>query len=160
MDAEQYLRERLDDRIEWYDQMSEKNLQWYRRLRIVEVAGAALIPLLAGYVLIFGAAAVVLGILGIVVAVTAGVLGLYQFQQKCIECRAISQALRREKYLYLTRSSPYDVGHEPEHIRVLVQRADEIIVDEQGRQLDRFGPEVQPRRGMREDTDPIHAAAE
>ncbi len=161
MNAEEYLQERIDDRIEWYDQMSQINLTWYRRLRVVEVMGAAFIPLLAGYVFLFGAAAVVLGVLGIIVAVTAGVLGLYQFPQKYLQCRSISESLRREKYRYLTRSSPYDSGNEMRQLRLLVQRAEDIIIDDQdGWKANRFAPSIQPGRKRRETTDPIHAAAE
>ena len=161
MDAEKYLEERLEDRIDWYEKMSETNHRWYKRLRVVEVVGAAFLPLFAGYVFVFGAAAVVLGVLGILVAVTAGVLGLYQFQQKCVACRAVSEALRREKYLYLTRSAPYSKGDEASLLRFLVQRAEGLISEEEGRWMqDEFAPKLEPRaKRKKHGTDPIHAPA-
>lgn len=161
MDAQQYLAERVDERIEWYEQTSRVNLRWYRWLRGAEVMGAACIPLVAGYALISGAAAVVVGILGIVVAVTAGILGLYQFPQKYLEARAVSQALRKEKYLYSTRTAPYDSDHDVRRLRRLVRRVENIVADEEsGWRLDRFAPNIQSGRTGSEQTDPLHAAAE
>jgi hypothetical protein len=161
MNAEQYLKDRIEERIHWYDDLSERNLTWYKRLRVVEVACAALIPLFAGLVFVFGAAAIILGVLGIIVAVTAGVLGLYQFQQRWLECRSISEALRREKYLCMTQSAPYDGADQVGQLRLLVQRVENLIVKENNAWLeDRFAPRLEPRRRTGHSTDPQYAAAE
>ena len=48
MDAEAYLRDRVDDQINWYDAKAQSNQKLFRRLRVAEIVAAALIPLLAG----------------------------------------------------------------------------------------------------------------
>ena len=39
--------ERLEDQIRWYDTKSVSNMRWYKRLKISEIASAAVIPFLA-----------------------------------------------------------------------------------------------------------------
>ena len=43
----------------------------------------------------------------VVVAVIAGLLSLYRFQENWTEYRASAEALRQERFLYLTRTAPY-----------------------------------------------------
>ena len=45
----EYLEQRLDDQIKWYDKKSSANQAAYKRLRLIEIIAAATIPLLAGY---------------------------------------------------------------------------------------------------------------
>ena len=49
MDANEYIAQRLDDQIGWYDRKSISNQRWYRGLRTVQVVAAALIPFWVGY---------------------------------------------------------------------------------------------------------------
>ena len=42
-----------------------------------------------------------------VVAVLAGVIGLYRFQENWAEYRTMAEALKREKFLYLAKADPY-----------------------------------------------------
>jgi hypothetical protein len=51
---------------------------------------------------------IVIGILGLVVAVIAGVLALYQFQENWTAYRATCESLKQEKYLFLTKTEPYN----------------------------------------------------
>jgi hypothetical protein len=41
--------ERLEDQIGWYDKKSASNQSWFKRIKIIELIAAALIPLLAGF---------------------------------------------------------------------------------------------------------------
>ena len=45
----EYLEQRLDDQINWYDKKSSANQSACKRLRLIEIIAAAAIPLLAGY---------------------------------------------------------------------------------------------------------------
>lgn len=47
--ADEYVETRLDDQIDWYDRKSQENQAWYKRLRLIEIVAAGLIPFMAGY---------------------------------------------------------------------------------------------------------------
>jgi hypothetical protein len=38
LSEQEYLENRLDDQIDWYDRKSQWNQRWFKRLRLVEVA--------------------------------------------------------------------------------------------------------------------------
>ena len=47
MNEEDYLKERLDDQLEWYSKKSQLNQKWFKRLRLVEIISAAIIPFIS-----------------------------------------------------------------------------------------------------------------
>ena len=104
-----YLKERVDDQIDWYDRKSLTNQHWFKRLRIIEIVAAASIPFLSAY-MTQGELLIrlIVGALGVVITVIAGVIALYQFQENWIEYRTTCESLKHEKYLFLTRAEPYD----------------------------------------------------
>jgi hypothetical protein len=107
MDQEEYLKNRVDEQIAWYDRKSASNQRWFYRLRIIEIVAAAAIPLLAGYSAIAVELRIIVGVLGAIVAVIAGVLALYQFQENWTAYRATCESLKQEKHLFMTRTEPY-----------------------------------------------------
>lgn len=128
MNAEEYLKERLEPEIEWYDQKSGKNKAWNTACRIMEIVCAAIIPLLAGYAKGGSACvSVAIGILGVMVATCAGISALLKFQEQWIKYRTTAESLKKEKYLFETRVEPYDVD---EPLRVLVQRVETLVSQE------------------------------
>jgi hypothetical protein len=49
VNPDDYIKDRVDGQIGWYDRKSGTNQRWFRWLRIVEIIAAASIPLLVGY---------------------------------------------------------------------------------------------------------------
>lgn len=129
MTPDEYLAERLDDQIGWFDRKSQESQRWYKRLRAVEIVAASLIPLLAGWAGGSGMVAVTMGLLGVVVAVVAAVLTLFQFERNWLEYRAACERLRRERILYRTGAAPFDRGQEAA-FRLLVERVESILAQE------------------------------
>ena len=126
----EYFEQRLDDQINWYDKKSASNQKWYKRLRLTEIVFASSIPLLAGYTQVSGyekGFVLAIGIIGLVVAVLAGVMSLYRFQENWNEYRASAESLKQEKYLYLARVEPYD-SDQP--FELLVQRVETLLKSE------------------------------
>jgi hypothetical protein len=125
MNVEQFIKQRVDDQINWYDRKSQFNQRWYKNLRIAEIVAAAAIPFLAGNISTeIPAIQFIVGFLGFLIAVIAGVVGLYQFQERWVEYRTTCESLRHEKYLYLTKSEPYNVQNP---FPLFVQRAESLI---------------------------------
>ncbi len=131
MNVEEYLKDRVEDQIDWYDSKSMKNQWWFKRLRLAEISAAATIPLLAGHVGQDGPPLIpaLLGILGIIVAVIAGVLGLYQFEHRWTQYRTTSETLKKEKFLFLTGSDPFDRTPD-ENYGLLVRRVENLVSEE------------------------------
>jgi hypothetical protein len=128
MNQDEYIKERLDNQIEWYDGKSVKSQKWFKRLQVIVIIAAAMIPFLSGYMtestpyLKF-----VIGALGIVIAAITAILGLYQFQENWLEYRTTCETLRHEKYLFLTGAAPYN-AEQP--FLLLVERVESLISKE------------------------------
>jgi Protein of unknown function (DUF4231) len=128
MNADEYVKERLEPQIEWYNKKSQRNKVGYYLLRIIEIVCAISIPLIMGYVsdqtpFLKTAAA----ILGVIVGVISGFLGLFQTQENWISYRTTCETLRHEKYMYLTKNKPYD---NDDYFSLLVDRVEHLISKE------------------------------
>ncbi len=126
-----YIEQRLDDQLNWFEKKSAAAQRWYKRLRLIEIVAAASIPLLAVYDgkfdEKFSYTTLAMAAIGVVVAVLAGTIGLYRFQENWTEYRAAAESLKQEKYLYLTRAAPYN-GDQP--FETLVRRTEALLKSE------------------------------
>jgi hypothetical protein len=124
---EDYIEQRLNDQISWYDRKSGTNQRWFRRLRFAEIVAAATIPFLSGFAGNSLPIKIAIGALGVVVAVIASLLGLLHLQEHWIEYRATAEWLKKEKFLFLTQTEPYDKG---DAFHLLVQRVEALLSKE------------------------------
>lgn len=129
MTPEEYLEQRLDDQIAWYDRKSGATQRWFKRLRAAEIVCAAAIPVLATVAEDSPWVGRTMALLGALVVVLAGILSLQQYQERWVEYRATAEALKHEKYLYLTYTDPY---HAAEAFPLLVRRVEALISKEHG----------------------------
>lgn len=118
--------ERLEDQIAWYDRKSIADQQTYKRIKIIEISAAAIIPFLAA--LKRAEIAMVTGGLGVLVTVLEGMLHLNQYQQNWISYRSTCEALKHEKYTYLGKASPY--ANVPDPHALLAERIESLISQE------------------------------
>lgn len=95
--------DRLEDQIHWYDTRSSDNQRRYKWLKLLELAVAAALPVVAGV----GSPVLVTGALAAVIVVLEGAQHLYQFQERWITYRSTAEALKHERYLYLAKAGPY-----------------------------------------------------
>src|ERR1044072_835751 len=130
MTPDEYMTSRVDDQIAWYDRKSAWNQRGFKRLRILEIAAAASIPILSGYSQNHLTIQVTIALLGGLIAVIAGLMGLYQFQENWTQYRSTCEGLRHEKILYETKSEPYDGEHA---FSLFVQRVESLISSETSR---------------------------
>jgi Protein of unknown function (DUF4231) len=115
--------ERLETEIEWYDRKSNSNQRWYKRLKLLELAAAAVLPVFAG----LRSPVWATGGLAALIVVLEGTQHLYQFQELWITYRATAEALRHERFLYLAFAGPYMT--EDRH-RQLAERIEGLISQE------------------------------
>jgi hypothetical protein len=128
VNAEEYLKDRLEAEINWYDDKSAHNKLCHTITRGVEIVCSAVIPLLAGFVKVWEPwIAIIMGVLGILVAIAAGFSSLQKFQENWIKYRTTAESLKKEKYLFNTKVQPYDIG---DPLPTLVQRVETLISQE------------------------------
>jgi Protein of unknown function (DUF4231) len=101
--AEDATWKRLEDAIDWYDRRAVENQRLYRWLKLLELAVAATLPVVAGV----GSPVWVTGGLAAVVVVLEGAQHLFQFQELWITYRSTAESLKHEAYLYQAKAGPY-----------------------------------------------------
>ncbi len=127
MKEDEYLKDRLEDQLIWYDQKSLYNQKCFKGFRLLEIITAALIPFLSGMLDQYPRVAWVIGGLGVVIAVSAATSTLFKFHENWIEYRMTAEQLRHEKYAFLTDSKPYD---NEDKFGLLVERVEALISKE------------------------------
>ena len=127
MNEETYLKERLENQLAWYDNKSQHNQRCFKRLRLLEIVSAALIPFLSGVGDKVPYSAWWIGGLGVIIAVSAAASTLFKFHENWIEYRTTAEQLKHEKFIYLTHTKPYDTQ---EKFGLLVERVEALISKE------------------------------
>jgi len=118
--------ERLEDQIAWYDRKSISSQQTYKRMKMIEILAAALIPFLAAWA--FPHVLVVTAALGLMITVLEGALHLNQYQQNWVAYRSTCESLKHEKYAYLGKASPY--SDEAGAHALLAERIESLVSQE------------------------------
>jgi hypothetical protein len=127
MSPDEYVKERLELQIQWYDKKSSSNKWRFMWLRIVEISAAAVIPFLSGFSSAQMWIPIAIGIIGIIVAICASITSLFDFQKNWIEYRTTTESLKKEKFMFLTGTEPYGGDNA---FALLVQRAETLISKE------------------------------
>ena len=115
--------QRLEEAIDWYDRRAGENQRLYKWLKLLELAVAATVPVVAGV----GSPVWVTGGLAAVVVVLEGAQQLFQYQEHWITYRTTAESLKHEHYLYLAKAGPY--GGEDRHSK-LATRTEALISQE------------------------------
>lgn len=106
--TEQYIKERLDGQLEYFSAAASKAKSRYQWIKIAEILVAATIPFLSAMITAQSLyLRIVVGVLGVFVTIFSGMLMLYKYQEDWVNFRATAEALKSEKYLFLSRSGPY-----------------------------------------------------
>lgn len=117
---------RLEDQIDWYDRKSRTAQRIFKRIKVVEILGAAAIPFLAG--LNYPGDKLVTGGLGVLITILEGLLHLNQYQQNWTNYRSTCEALRHEKFVYLAKAGPYATAPDPHAL--LAERVESTVSQE------------------------------
>ena len=141
MNPQEYLEQRLDNQIAWYDAKSQYNQRAYKRIRVFEIVAATAIPLLSGTMTLGSSGALMVGVLGAAIAVCSGVSALFKFHELWIEYRSVAETLRHHKFLYLTGARPY---HEADAFVLLVEAIEGVISKENSSWNSLSQPKGQP----------------
>ncbi len=117
---------RLEDQIGWYNRKSVSAQHIFKRMKVVEILAAAVIPFLAG--LSFPRVTLLTGGLGVLITVLEGILHLNQYQQNWASYRSTCEQLKHEKFMYLGQSGPYVAAANPRSL--LSERIESLVSQE------------------------------
>jgi hypothetical protein len=120
------IMDRLEDQIGWYDRKSLTNQRYFKRIKMIEISAAAMIPLLSAFRL--PRMMWVTGSLGVLITILEGILHLNQYQQNWIAYRSTCESLKHEKYVYLGKASPYASAVDPHAL--LAERIESLVSQE------------------------------
>jgi hypothetical protein len=122
MEAESYLKERVNDQIEWYEQRSSFAKRGYYGIMIIEMVVA--LSITVGTAL--DISNVILSILGALILFLTGCRNLFKFHENWISYRTTAESLKHEKFLYLTdsdsHSDPTSLGSFVGNIEALISK--------------------------------------
>lgn len=117
--------ERLEQQIKWYDDNSGKAQRYFKLGRYFVIAASAAIPIavLTDHKMLTAS-------LGALIAISEAVQHINQWHHNWITYRSTCEALRHEKYSYIERADPYDMGDGQAARKLLVERVESLISTE------------------------------
>lgn len=128
LDEETYLSSRVDEQIDWLSRSSKANKRGFLRLRIAEILLGTAITIFSPYATKVDWGPLAIALAGGGIALSGSLLALNRNQENWVRYRSLCEAIKREKYLYITRTSPYcDNGSAFGHFVMAV----EALMDEE-----------------------------
>lgn len=143
MDAQQYLEQRLQSQLDWFEAKAAFNQKRYKRLKVFDIMVAAAIPVVTGYVGTDATFAPIglpqveindvlkfaVAVGGGLIAVSSGLASLNKYHELWVEYRTTAEMLRQHRFLFETRTGPYAVPDE-EALAKLVENVETILAKE------------------------------
>ncbi len=111
MNIDNYMKERVDEQISWYEEKAAEAQKYYRVLKTAEIVLAVLIPLMAGYAT-HRFIAFLIGLFGAAIVIIEVISRLNKYHENWMQYRLTGETLRYQKNLFLTGSGPYSTGAE------------------------------------------------
>lgn len=96
---------RLMDQRNWYDNKSQHCQRWYKRIKIMQVSLAVLIP--AANIFQPEFSKWFASLAGVLIAVLEAVQQMNQYSTLWVTYRATAERLKHEQYLFLSCAGPY-----------------------------------------------------
>ncbi len=125
--------ERLEDQLQYYDKKASRNERMFKRLKKATLTISVMIPLSAVFSAKYGAiTGIIAGTLGAMIALLEGLQQLNQYQQNWISYRSTAEALKHEKFLFLSSAGPYANPAEPQKTATvqLAERVESLVSQE------------------------------
>lgn len=124
---------RLEEQINWYSKESRRSKKMFRWMKTATLTISVLIPLTAAFVALYPvitniATGVITGAMGASIALLEGLQQLNQYHQNWITYRSTAEALKHEKYLYMSNAGHYGAADNPKAL--LAERVESLVSQE------------------------------
>ena len=134
MTQEEYLKDRVEDQIEWYGNKSSMCQTKYKIWQVVKIIALLFITIVSLFgnrdteVFPFSAyITYIVGALGAFIIFIESFVKIYDYKKLWVQYRMASENLIREKLMFETKSAPYNIS---EPFILLVQRCEAIMQNE------------------------------
>ena len=94
---ENYLKERYEPEVNWYDNRASRNKQYYHYFQWAVIIISASVPVLVASIPTWKWITVTLSI---ILAIATAALKTFKFQENWISYRTIAETLKKEKHYY------------------------------------------------------------
>jgi hypothetical protein len=122
---EEFIAERVNDAIAWYDRSADKYKKYYLRTRAATVIGGALVPVFVNLKIPY--IDVLTTIISLMVVMLVSLESVYHFREQWTNYRSTEQNLRREYFLFTSKGGAYaNIDREPAY-QHFVERVEEAI---------------------------------
>jgi len=108
MNIDEYISQRVDTQICWYELQSRRHKWANSSLRIIELTASVSIPIVVAFVYVDITNRIITACLGAIIVVTSGIINLFRFHESRIEYRKTAELLKNEKFLFITNSGCYN----------------------------------------------------
>lgn len=128
LDRDTYLSSRVDEQLTWLSRASKTNKSRFLRLRIFEILLGTSITIFSPYAAGVSWGPLAIALAGGGIALSGSLLALNRNQENWVRYRSLAEALKREKYLFLTGSPPYD--NEAKSFTSFVAATEALMIEE------------------------------
>lgn len=123
-----YLEDRIESQRKWHSAKATTNKNHYYFTETIALVAGASIPVINvldilpdGRTLQFLSAA-----LAAMIVISVGIAKLFKFQENWLNYRALAEALKREKELYIYKVGDYDREDEQRE-KILIERVENLL---------------------------------
>jgi len=134
MTQEEYIKNRVEDQIDWYGNKSSKCQKKYKIWQVIKIIALLFITIVS----LFGDRdtkefpftdyiTYIVGALGAFIIFIESFIKIYDYKKLWVQYRIASENLIREKLMFETKSAPYNT---PDSFILFVQRCEAIMQNE------------------------------
>lgn len=129
MTQEEYLEKRVQDQIDWYGNKSSICQKKYKISQVIKIIALLFITIVSlwGDQEGFGFVTYIVGALGAFIIFIESFVKIYDYKKLWVQYRMASENLIREKLMFETNSSPYNVK---DPFKLFVERCESIMQNE------------------------------
>ena len=143
MTPAEYMRQRVEQYIGWYDKKAVGTKSKYLRMRAITVVGGAVVPVLINiHVPYLSIATTVISLL---VVTLVSLESVFHYREQWKNYRSTEQYLSREKVLFLTAEGPYKKLTKDQTFILFVERVESAIESENASTLSVMTVASQPK---------------
>src|SRR5205823_5015844 len=124
----EYMQQRVDQYIGWYDRKAVGAKSNYLRMRALSVVGGAIVPVLVNVHIPYVSIATT--IISLAVVVVVSLESVFHYREQWKNYRSTEQYLSREKVLFLTAEGPYKKLARDQAFILFVERVEAAIASE------------------------------
>lgn len=125
LNSQEYISERLNESIAWYDKNAAKKKKSYLQMRAITVISGAVVPVLVN--LKFPGVQYITTFLSLVVVLLVSLESVYHFREQWTNYRSTEQLLRMEYFFFTANDGPYAKMDKDDAYRLFVERVESAI---------------------------------